>query len=392
MKKRFVAVLGIVSLLLCACGEQKVAEEPSDLNLSSNDWYGACNRIHTVKEDVEGVLNEYNARTDEIREKYPDSYWESEDYIFFSTNVVDESALEHTYYFNEEQADWETTVQFNSDSFEGVTTWESPVYIRKAKNSYSYDIRMDDNVVWNENASTKMLKRHVDCTYDASHDWLQALQYDTPVNNNLAVLDEFVEYAHLDNAVAIQTQNERLYVTYGDFYEEQMLPVLKTRTYVDEKGKEKTEQYVEEMQYEVLLGRKVKDIYYSKLSGKNRSCYPTEWSKEQRDEGAWTSVSEIEGVTYEGDVITQYGLNDTLFTKADSISKDWVFDTADTYSQQLEYHRMDDYMRVTYLNTMSNKLETLLFEKDNISKTEEVLIEEPVEEIEETESEEETDE
>lgn len=378
MKKKILCIFLVLATVLTGCGN---TEEQTNFNTSSNDYLGACNRILETQEKVFNLVKSFQKNDDEYGDL--NNYWENSDYFYLNFNPLDMTPLQYTYYYNEEQCDWNTTVANSLTLFDENTTDTAQIgYYRLAPNQYRLIYPCADVKDYYRDTVYET-QRTVDSTYQPNKDWLQTVA--SIMAQNSTVEDDLYEYARINNGAIIQTKNERLLVFYNDLWESVTMPVLKYKDTVNAKGVAVKEPYIEEIEMEQYLGRGISEMYYSKLSDIPRQKY----LKEEYEYAQSLEYSDLQ--TYmeyyrDGDdvfkpeanrlvksydrssvsnITCYYNSQESLFNGIDEIDEEWVINPEEIYQTTIVYQNGN--IRITELNNLSKQYEEIsITDKDKV--------------------------
>lgn len=354
------ASLLCLSVVGCASKEEKQAQiveqqktTAAGLEVNQNDYRGGYMRTQAIKKKVIEVLNNFNAsQNKEIIQQNPSNYWNDENFLYFDTNFLVSEWFENTRFFNEFQTDWDTQKDammklFVNENGNFVYPGVRDIKIAKDENTTNlYHV----NYSWTgvpgyvkSQATAFHMGYHIDCTYDANHDWLQMIR--TASCSQLADVDiteEVLEYGRQKstNSFVIQFPLERLYITY------------------------ETLEGTSENEFNPLENAKIKSFAYSKLSGKKLPYY-TEAEISKIEGGILTESVKTEGLDENGDVVYHYNLKDSIFPHFSDITADWVLEYPIEEGYYDNYIVFDGKDMIIYnQNKMSNQMEIIEFHSD----------------------------
>ena len=367
MKKRFLNLILLMivasSLLLTACAKKSDEGEVTLSAEETNDYIGAYNRVLTAQSMVYDLVKSFEK--DLTSEE---NYWEDASYFYVSFNPVDLTDIQYTYYYNEDQCDWATTTKLNTELW-GEAVPDTLSYDYLGMNNYRLIYATDFKEEYIKNQKGLYGTRNLDSTYNPDKDWLQTVGYLRASSNDNRLQDKLFEYAHIQNGIVFQTQKERMLVYFKDDWQPIEMPIIKTRTVTDTQGNSFEEQYIDVVEMEQCMGRKISELYYSKLSDNIRpKYYDAEWNycaelnyNNFLNYLAEKRSSNYTGVTYDPDkakdiyVYSQYDTSDSLFPVINEIDRNWVIDDTETYSQIIVYKNGS--LEIEMLDTLSGKVE-----------------------------------
>lgn len=349
-----------LSATACASKEEKQAQiveqqktTAAGLEVNQNDYRGGYMRIQAIKGKVVEILNNFNAsQNKEIIQQNPSNYWNDDNFLYFDTNFLVSEWLTNTRYFNEMQTDWDTAKssmmkQFYNENGNIVYPGVRSVTVSRDEtttNHYYVDYTWNGLPEYAKARATSFnMNYHIDCTYDANHDWLQMVK--TASCNQLANVDiteELIEYGRQKktNSFVIQFPTERLYITY------------------------ETLEGNSENEFNPLENAKITSFAYSRLSGKKLPHYVEE-EISKIEQGILTEGVKTEGLDEEGNVVFQYNLRDSIFPHFDDITADWVLEFPIEEGYYDNYIVFDGTNMTIYnQNHMSNQMEIIEFHSD----------------------------
>ena len=121
-----------MSLVMCAsvvgCGAKKeesseevapvaTVQNGSDSENQQNDYRGGVMRTLTLKNMILDVMDGMKQNNGVVRSENPNSYWTTDGYQDFVSTLLDNSIIEDTQWFNEEETDWDTILsQYRSQT------------------------------------------------------------------------------------------------------------------------------------------------------------------------------------------------------------------------------------------------------------------------------------
>jgi len=403
MKKKRTAILLLSCVLLfsgsiTACGNEKVSEEQAQAQqtqakleretkeIHMNDYRGGVKRTLALKDNILVLVDNMKSNNVKLREQNPDTFWTQEGYQDFVTNFMSTRIIEDTEWFNEEEADWQSTYKqicsqksrYTKNSDGSYVLKEGVSVTRNEKDDYSISgltkitfkmksLKTLKDVSYQGNANYRIL-------YDCNKDWCKSymsLSVDDAINPFTA---EMLEYARIDeNTFAIQTETERILI--------KLEPAV-TDTDIRE--------------------RKITEFYYSRLvSDGVRTTFVPFTTLPVYDAGnsdIYSSTNaninkameKYSGINNRGDCTTRYSKNNSLFlddylitvpqeesdTDCMEKAKEWVFE--DKALQQALCYK-DGSLVVTTYNKLSEKYERFEYAvsgaDENVTKALEDLVE-----------------
>lgn len=349
MKKIAALTLSLVmcmSVVGCGTKKEESSEESaapvstiqagSDNENQQNDYRGGVMRTLTLKNMILDVMDGMKQNNGVVRSENPNSYWTTDGYQDFVSTLLDNSIIEDTQWFNEEETDWDTILsQYRSQTGkfsdgENLTC----TITRNEKDDYSISGVAG---TW-ENITSGYYDYRM--LYDCDKDWCKAYQ-ETDVNSSYTVMPEITtqmfEYARINNdTFAIQTSRERLLVVLNPADSDTL-----------------------------ISGRTIKEFYYSKLTqdGQRTTFTPYEELEEKDSRGEIIVENEAKNKEFQqwgvlnenGDIATMYGVNDSMFLGAvNNMNYDWVFEDKDL---QQGFVYKDGILIVTTYNKLSTDYE-----------------------------------
>ncbi|MBR0542352.1 MAG: hypothetical protein IJK26_09130 [Clostridia bacterium] len=337
-------------------GNSQSAEEAAQLDrktieLRQNDYRGGITRMQAVQDNVLKVMEQMKSNNIIIREDSPNSFWSAEGYQDFVATFLDTPIINDTCWFNEEEGDWQTTLQmmgkvensFTQKQDDGTYRLKATVE-RNEKDDYtvtgvqgwvSFDVNLkkkyEGNCIWR-------------VLYDCDKDWCKAYCTMTITDKIPDATVQMFEYMRVDdNTFIVQTSRERLMVV--------LKPV-----------EEDTD----------LREREVKEFYYSKLVQEGmRTTYSPYEVLPEYDEATGTSIKENErqnelmaeyqnGINENGDLAVRYGQNDSVFYRSPSAITPANFVFEDKSLQQAISYK-DGVLVVTTYNKLSKIYERFTY-------------------------------
>lgn len=331
--------------------EQSPVLDTATIEIRQNDYRGGITRTYALQWNVLNIMESMKRNNIVVREDNPNSYWTVNGYQDFVSTFLTSPIINDTQWFNEEETDWNTVVgQMGSvpNSFTQVSdngyAFKSGIYVeRNEKDDYS----IYGTTAYIGSDSGKSTYRIL---YDCDKDWCKAFStVDINGSGVSNITAQLFEYARINNDVfAIQTATERLLV------------VL-----------ESTEADTD------LRERPIKEFYYSRLSGGQRTTFKPyeplpeydEYDTPLRDNKRQNELrARYPLLNEEGDVATQYGINNSIF-KQENVSETnypWVFE--DGALQQAIVFKQNTLVVTTY-NKLSEKYERFIYSTNKVDET-----------------------
>lgn len=348
----FLAVLCAVMLTGCDSGTTSKENTSAVIDAATrenrqNDYRGGVIRTLSLKTNVLAIMDGMKSNNDIIRDGNPNSFWTTNGYQDFVATFLTAPIINDTQWFNEEETDFATAVNqmfsvansFTVAGDEGYQAKSSSISPRRnEKDDYSItglSGNIADNSAYNGSVEYRIL-------YDCDKDWCKAYTTLTIGGSSIPnVTSEMFEYARINNdTFAIQTSNERLLV-------------------ILEPTDEDTD----------IRNRKIKEFYYSRLTGGQRTTFvPYESLPDTDEDGKVISenrnknnmMTKYSLLNDKGDIAVQYGVSNSLFTGENLAATDysWVFE--DGALQQAIIYKQDMLVVTTY-NKLSEKYERFIY-------------------------------
>ncbi len=358
------AVLSISGCSLGGSSDDEAADAyMATIEIQQNDYRGGVLRTYALKDHVLSIMENMKSNNTVIRSDSPNSYWTTNGYQDFVSTFMTNPIISDTEYFTEEGTDsWDETAEQIGSVDNSFTTYDSSdevyeldsdvVLTRREKDEYTVtgvygDLKNLTGVFGS--SQTYEGKKNYHILYDCDKDWCKAYatldikEANVPENSITA---EMFEYARVDNnTFLIQTSIERLLI---------VLDPVEVDTDIRD--------------------RTIKEFYYSRLSGGQRTTYtpyaplPTldEDGKEIKENIKINTTRETYALLNEyGEIATVYGQLNSLFLK-DDVSKlgtNWVFEDR-ALMQAIVYK--DKTLVVTTYNKLSQKYERFIYAVDKI--------------------------
>lgn len=343
--------------LLTSCGSKKMTDEEKakateDKEIVQNDYRGGVKRTEAIQDSVIKTIDKMKSNNATIRENNPNSFWTQKGYLDFVVNFLSTPIINTTQWLNEEETEWSSVVKQTgsvensltvSDGEGGYSFSGDVTMVRNEKDDYEIDGATDSwgNGKLQGNCQYKVY-------YDCNRDWCKAYKNiiidegeDTIKLPDITT--ELYEYARLDeNTFAIQTGTERLYVKFKEA----------------DKDKDIREREIEEFHYSRLYSEGTRTTFkeFEKLPEISKRKVELEDNIKFNSE-----MAEYPYINEHGDLSTQYGLSDSIFT-CDNINKDWVFE--DKNLQQGISYSNGNMVIISY-NKLSESYEKFLYKQEN---------------------------
>ena len=353
--KRFFILISAMCVLMTGCDKPLLeASEPTPvldtatIEIRQNDYRGGISRTYALQGSILSIMEEMKRNNIVVREDNPNSYWTVNGYQDFVSTFLTSPIINDTQWFNEEETDWNTLVaqmgsvpnSFTQTSDNGYT-FKSGIYVERNEK--------DDYSIYGTTASigSDSGKSSYRILYDCDKDWCKAFSTVEISGSGVSnITSQLFEYARISNDIfAIQTSTERLLV-------------------VLESTAKDTD----------LRERSVKEFYYSRLSGGQRTTFvPYEPLPEYDDYDTPLRDNQRQNelraryplLNEEGEVATQYGLSNSIF-KQENVSETnypWVFE--DGALQQAIVYKQGTLVVTTY-NKLSEKYERFIYSTDKV--------------------------
>lgn len=353
--KKILAVLLVTAMsisMFAGCGDDVDAEAAAaarkTLEMKQNDYRGGLTRMEALRDSVLGVMETMKGNNVILRTENPNSFWSSEGYQDFVATFLNNQIISDTIWFNEEEGDWETTLQMMCTEKNSFTKMESGEYIlagdviRNEKDDYTVT---GIKGIFSLNAGKDVYEgnRTYRVLYDCDKDWCKGYALQTIDSSIPDVTADMVEYMRIDNnTFVIQTSRERLMV---------VLKPAETDTDIRE--------------------REIKEFYYSKLvqEGMRTTFEPYEPLPEVDEATGLVLDDNIEqnefmesfaGINESGDLSVYYGQKDSAFynTPSEISPSNFIFE--DKSLQQAICYK-DGVLVVTSYNKLSEIYERFTY-------------------------------
>lgn len=357
-----ILALGMAAVvLLTGCSQSEAASDvqaeaapvvidTATREIQQNDFRGGVMRTLALQTTVLGIMENMKRNNIVVREDNPNSYWTTDGYQDFVSTFLATPIINDVQWFNEEETDWNTVVtqiysvpnSFTQLNSEGqYTSKYSQMYVQRNEKD-DYTIGGLTGYIGSD--SGYMNYRIL---YDCDKDWCKA--YSTVDLNGSGLSDvtsELFEYARLNNNVfAIQTATERLLIVLEDAAEDTDIRV-----------------------------RSVKEFYYSRLSGGQRTTYKPYEPLPESDDDCYAireniALNKLRAkyplLNEYGEVATQYGVQSSLFLREDvrELGYPWVFE--DGALQQAIIFK-NNTLVVTTFNKLTERYERFIYSTEKV--------------------------
>ena len=361
MNKRIVAFCLSAFVFLTGCNgtisetqtenaETTVTIDTATREIRQNDFRGGVIRTVALHSNVLTIMESMKRNNIVVREDNPNSYWTTNGYQDFVSTFLTAPIITDTQWFNEEETDWATLVSqmlsvsnsftYLNDDGSYSPRIDSSLIVRNEKDDYSISGMTDAVGDLSGNIIYRIL-------YDCDKDWCKAYTTMAITGADVSnVTSQLYEYARINNdTFAIQTAKERLLVV-----------LEHTDTDTD------------------LRIRPIKEFYYSRLSGGQRTTFkPYEPLPEEEEDGTPLLENKRENelrakyplLNEYGEIATQYGLKNSIFTQENvgETNYPWVFE--DGALQQAIVYKQNTLVVTTY-NKLSEKYERFIYSTEKV--------------------------
>lgn len=319
--------------------------------IRQNDFRGGVMRTYALQNNVLAIMESMKRNNIVVREDNPNSYWTTSGYQDFVSTFLTTPIINSTQWFNEEQTTWDELVaqmfsvpnSFTVPGDEGAYKAKSGVSaVRNEKDDYTVTGMSENIDTMNGTSTYKVL-------YDCDKDWCKAFtDVYIPGAGVSGVTGQLYEYARISNNVfAVQTGTERLLV------------VLEDAADAD------------------IRERPIKEFYYSKLSGGQRTTFKQYEPLPEENEAGSKIVENIQLnnlrakyplLNENGEVATQYGVSNSIFLQDNVSGTDykWVFE--DGALQQAIVFK-ENTLVVTTFNKLSEKYERFIYSVEKVNES-----------------------
>lgn len=319
--------------------------------IRQNDFRGGVMRTYALQNNVLAIMESMKRNNIVVREDNPNSYWTTSGYQDFVSTFLTTPIINSTQWFNEEQTTWDELVaqmfsvpnSFTVPGDEGAYKAKSGVSaVRNEKDDYTVTGMSENIDTMNGTSTYKVL-------YDCDKDWCKAFtDVYIPGARVSGVTGQLYEYARISNNVfAVQTGTERLLV------------VLEDAADAD------------------IRERPIKEFYYSKLSGGQRTTFKPYEPLPEENEAGGKIVENIQLnnlrakyplLNENGEVATQYGVSNSIFLQDNVSGTDykWVFE--DGALQQAIVFK-ENTLVVTTFNKLSEKYERFIYSVEKVNES-----------------------
>lgn len=365
-------LLGVTCLTGCGKDPAKEAariaaeqEATHLIELNQNDYRGGITRIEEIRTSINNLMMSYKEKNDAVVSERGTDYWNSEDFMYFTNNLISDKAYLYTDVFNETETTWEDAEALTKDTMisSGEVNEEGIIIERLEENVYRLKYTQNHATEPYLERERQVVDRDISCTFDANHDWVSAVMKSKPRDSDTKeYTDGLMEYARIGNTFVIQTQNERLLITFSEPRKE----IIETTT-KDKDGNETvtTEEVVVDTG-NYFADRDIVSLYYSRLNGKVLPYYvlaqETDW-----EDGLWgESYGIVDDLTSpDGEIAYQYNANkDSIFANLEAANnKDWVFRDGYAYYDQTVVYENGN-LEIKDYNKLNNMFEVFTYYAD----------------------------
>ena len=376
MKKSISIFLSLLLGVTCmtGCGKDpakeaaRIAAEQEAthlIELNQNDYRGGITRIEEIRTSINNLMMSYKEKNDAVVSERGTDYWNSEDFMYFTNNLISDKAYLYTDVFNETETTWEDAEALTKDTMiaSGEVNEEGIIIERLEENVYRLKYTQNHATEPYLERERQVVDRDISCTFDANHDWVSAVMKSKPRDSDTKeYTDGLMEYARIGNTFVIQTQNERLLITFSEPRKE----IIETTT-KDKDGNETvtTEEVVVDTG-NYFADRDIVSLYYSRLNGKVLPYYvlaqETDW-----EDGLWgESYGIVDDLTSpDGEIAYQYNANkDSIFANLEAANnKDWVFRDGYAYYDQTVVYENGN-LEIKDYNKLNNMFEVFTYYAD----------------------------
>ena len=357
MKKILAAVcaLAFSATILSGCSVHFKSKEPAlspeeeaaQNEIRQNDYRGSVIRTQALQQNVLTMMENMKQNNVTLRTDNPNSFWTQDGYQDFVVNFLNSDIIDDTQWFNEEEYDWEETLDVISTTEGNLTHQDGDKFVlndnvtilRNEKDDYSMTA---PGSIWYQGVDYGGALNYR-ILYDCDKDWAKAYA-ETNMNADVpSITAKLYEYARIDNnTFAIQTSKERLVVVLEDAVED-------------------TD----------LKDRNIKEFYYSKLTtdGERTTFEPYMPRKTTMPDGTFDEEAEQKNymmaaypfINEKGDIYNLYGKSNSIFLTDDittNLNGNWVFE--DKSLQQAIVFKDGALVVVTY-NKLSENYERFIY-------------------------------
>lgn len=312
---RKIILLFLSSIFLCACGETTVSEPEEEnvlVEIAQNDWSGGFSRLAKVQSDVINIVSILDTHNYTIIMGNPSDYWDEDNYYYLHFIPMDSDMMLSTMYINEVEDS--AAVEQNVIANLSVLGFSNPAFQRL--NKHEYLIQYDGTFTDRQTHISYPGYRSINCIYDASHDWMQAVSSIENVSTLDIQEDTFYEFAEIDGGkYAYQNESERMYVEYD---EEGQLKMFVYSELSDPPLRDDTDDNYEESNQD---GQTLEEFILN-ITRQENSDEDNETASESQDgdvseEDIAAEASETYGYFYSSK-------ENSIFTHLDNIGVDWV--------------------------------------------------------------------
>lgn len=376
MKKSISIFLSLLLGVTCmtGCGKDpakeaaRIAAEQEAthlIELNQNDYRGGITRIEEIRTSINNLMMSYKEKNDAVVSERGTDYWNSEDFMYFTNNLISDKAYLYTDVFNETETTWEDAEALTKDTMiaSGEVNEEGIIIERLEENVYRLKYTQNHATEPYLERERQVVDRDISCTFDANHDWVSAVMKSKPRDSDTKeYTDGLMEYARIGNTFVIQTQNERLLITFSEPRKE----IIETTTKDKDGNETVTTEEVAVDTGNYFADRDIVSLYYSRLNGKVLPYYvlaqETDW-----EDGLWgESYGIVDDLTSpDGEIAYQYNANkDSIFTNLEAANnKDWVFRDGYAYYDQTVVYENGN-LEIKDYNKLNNMFEVFTYYAD----------------------------
>lgn len=318
MKKgiRKILLLLLSSILLCACGETTVSEPEEEnvlIEIAQNDWSGGFSRLAKVQSDVINIVSILDTHNYAVIMGNPNDYWDEDDYYYLHFIPMDSDMMLSTMYINEVEDS--AIVEQNVITNLSALGFSNPVF--QKLNKHEYLIQYDGTFTDRQTHISYPGYRSINCIYDASHNWMQAVSSIENVSTLDIQEDAFYEFAEIDGGkYAFQNESERMYVEYDEEGQ------LKMFAYSELSDPPLQDDVVDDNYEESNQGGLTLEEFILSITQQGNSDEDNETASESPNEEASEGDIAADAPETYGYFYSSKG--NSIFTHLDNIGADWV--------------------------------------------------------------------